>query len=753
MIDMGVTEPMKYYSNIQGGVGILGGYSLDETEVDVIRIIGKFPKTYKNVLNTTFYNMKKLLLLISLLPIIASAQAQEPTDSVESHQLNEVVVQGLTESASSNATTYLPSSKQKNASQNGYDLLYFMGIPQIKINPMDLAVTDNTGGPVSIFINYMPASQEEMFGLYPENVRKVEYLESPIDPRFRGAPRVINIIVQEYAYGGYTKLTASETFVAAFMSDVNLFSKFTYKKMTYDIFAGATYADGHHAYTNTESTFTLKDDDGGDYTITRGEYADNAHGKGVNYPITLRATYNTEKIQIRNTIGFSHSGFPLFFQSGKLTFSPGLAESYTYQRNNPNRSNKANYEGIFFFVLPNNFSINATPTFKYSHNDNYLNYFSSRGESIIRDARENAYNFDISAYINKHIGNKHVLMLGVRASDYINRLNYSGNVDYSDRYYICSIGGEAAYQLQTQKVRLYTSLGIAHEETSINKIKHTETYPFAHLQFQYSPNSRSAFYLTSKYVNNTPEINAKSSDVLQENEFLYITGNPNLKNYSELTLTLGYTWFQSNNFDLNAYAKYHEMFDRAIRIYEPFDGANALLRKDVNNGNFIDGRIGVSASLKLLDNSLQFYLSPQMSFYRSTGIYDKSYNPFQVYVHGTYYLNNFYFQAIYRSPDNSMFDYAPATKKSRNYYALIVGWGNSNWNLRLSTYNVFNKKWANGDMWITSPLYTEHRETFGDAFHAKINVSVTYTFEYGKKLQKGDEVGAQSGANSAIIKN
>ena len=43
MIDMGVTEPIKYYSNIQGGVGILGGYSLDETEIDVIQIIGRFP--------------------------------------------------------------------------------------------------------------------------------------------------------------------------------------------------------------------------------------------------------------------------------------------------------------------------------------------------------------------------------------------------------------------------------------------------------------------------------------------------------------------------------------------------------------------------------------------------------------------------------------------------------------------------------------------------------------------------------------
>ena len=102
--------------------------------------------------------MKKLIVIIITFPMIASAHIQEPTDTIASQTLNEVVVEGLTASTSAKATTYLPSSKQKNASQNGFDLLYFMGIPQISINPMDLSVTDNTGGAVSLFINYMPAS-------------------------------------------------------------------------------------------------------------------------------------------------------------------------------------------------------------------------------------------------------------------------------------------------------------------------------------------------------------------------------------------------------------------------------------------------------------------------------------------------------------------------------------------------------------------------------------------------------------------
>ncbi|MCH5318356.1 MAG: DUF4249 domain-containing protein [Paramuribaculum sp.] len=44
MIDLGFTEPLKSFSNINGGVGIFASYSLDETDIDVIGILGPFTK-------------------------------------------------------------------------------------------------------------------------------------------------------------------------------------------------------------------------------------------------------------------------------------------------------------------------------------------------------------------------------------------------------------------------------------------------------------------------------------------------------------------------------------------------------------------------------------------------------------------------------------------------------------------------------------------------------------------------------------
>ena len=123
------------------------------------------------------------------------AQTETP-DSIKTQNLDEIVVEAQMQRTSPTSTTFIPTVKQKNASQNAVDLLRQMAIPQIKISSVNEVVTDNAGGEVAIFINFLEASKEEMEGLRTPDVKKVEYLEFPTDPRFRGAQRVINIIVK-----------------------------------------------------------------------------------------------------------------------------------------------------------------------------------------------------------------------------------------------------------------------------------------------------------------------------------------------------------------------------------------------------------------------------------------------------------------------------------------------------------------------------------------------------------------------------
>lgn len=321
----------------------------------------------------------RIITSISCATIAIAAMAQtETTDSIKTQELKEVVVEAQMQSTSPTSTTYIPTGKQKNASQNAIDLLRQMAIPQIKINPVSEAVTNNAGGEVAIFINYLEASKEEMEGLRTPEVKKVEYLEFPTDPRFCGAQRVINIIVQEYVYGGYTKLTTNENFLVGFSSRNNIFSKFSYKKMTYDLYVGANNWNNHHIGNNVKGVYSLKDADGKDYQQIRTETLDGSHYKQNQYPITFRATYASEKIQIRNTVGFTHLGIPVYDQRGNLSYQPGSEQNYTFNRSNPNRNNSLAYQGSFFFSLPNQFSIDISPRFNYKHSNDYLTYSTSK---------------------------------------------------------------------------------------------------------------------------------------------------------------------------------------------------------------------------------------------------------------------------------------------------------------------------------------------------------------------------------------
>lgn len=681
-----------------------------------------------------------------------SVYAQELVDTLKTRELSEVVVKAQMQRTSPTSTTYTPTSKQKNASQNAIDLLRQIAMPQIQINPISEAVTDNAGGEVAIFINFLEASKEEMEGLRTPDVKKVEYLEFPTDPRFRGAQRVINIIVQEYAYGGYTKLTTNENFLVGFSSRNNIFSKFSYKRMTYDLYAGANNWNNHHIGNNVKGIYSLKDTDGKDYQLIRTETLDDSHYKQNQYPVTFRATYASEKIQIRNTVGFTHLDIPVYGQRGNLTYQPGSEQNYTFNRSNPNRNNSLAYQGSFFFLLPKQFSIDISPRFNYTHSNDNLSYSTSNSPEIVRNARENAYNYRVDAYLQKRIGQKHTAMLGVNGGDNINRLRYSGTNSYYDRFHNAFAAGMLCYNLQAQKVSLYADAGFCWEQSDINGIKNNDKYPFLHINFRYSPNSKNALTAYFQFASSSPGINQKASDVLQDNEYMFVTGNPMLDNSRHITLNLSYTWMPSNVFGLSAFNNFFEMIDRQIITYKPHFDGSTLLHTYINDGNYIQNEMGLAANYKLFDGKLQLYVSPKQTFFKSTGVYNKSYNLFTITAQATYYLNSFYFEAYYQTPCKQMFSSSPQIYKNRNFHSLTVGWANSDWNIRVMAANVFNKSWSSAEIVTESPLYREYKENIGTSSHPRINVAVTYTFGYGKKVQRGNEVGEQSGASSAIMK-
>ena len=77
--------------------------------------------------------------------------------------------------------------------------------------------------------------------------------------------------------------------------------------------------------------------------------------------------------------------------------------------------------------------------------------------------------------------------------------------------------------------------------------------------------------------------------------------------------------------------------------------------------------------------------------------------------------------------------------EDRDFYQMLAGWSRSGWNIRVSAMNMFRNDWLCSTSKLMTPLYSETQ-------------FVTYTFGYGKKVNRGNEVGEQYGAASAIMK-
>ena len=698
--------------------------------------------------------MKIITSIILLAMAIIPVYAQEQADTLKTQELKEVVVEAQMQRTSATSSTFIPNKKQKSSAQNAVDLLQQLAIPQITINLVDNAVTTLSGQNVAIYINYLPASSQEIEGLLTADVRRVEYLDFPTDPRFNGSEHVVNFIMQRYEYGGYTKLTLNENFLVGLSNRASVYSKFSYKSMVYDLYAGTSNHDNKHVGTSYIGKYTLDDQNGVAQEITRSEIFDKARFKYNQYPVTFRAVYDSDKIQISNTIGFTFDQSHIAETKGKLSFTPGVYADYSYTRNEPYTTRLVSWQGGYYFILPRNYQLNINPSANYSHtNYNYTYSSTLSGDDVIENiSRENAWQIRGSTSLYKILSQKQNIYL--RAGGGINRndVAYLGSNPYDNRFSDSYAGATIGYNFSNRPWNVNADVALQWERNKSNSTTVSDVYPVINVSAAYSPSNhhslRAFFHLGANY----PGASEKTPNILQINELMYQTGNPDLKLSRQVNFNLQYNWMPRNSFSASFYAQYFGENNLYVPIYTPYQNGRALLKSFITDGKYYRTSLGMSFNYKLLNNKIQLAAQPSITFYKLTGYYDISKNPFAVNASATYYLNNFYFQASYQTPMRTIQGNRAAYYKDRDFYQLLAGWSKSGWNIRLTAINLFRSDWLGATQIINAPLYSETKLQGGNYYHRRLNLSVTYTFNYGKKVQQGNEVGEQSGAASAILK-
>ncbi len=694
--------------------------------------------------------MKKYIAIpvVSLFPIIMSAQNAE-TDSIRTENLNEVVVEARMQTTSATVSTYIPTSRQKNASQTGTDLIDQMGIPQLKVT-LGSNIETNSGKPVAVYIDFIPASENDLKAMRMSDVRKVEYYEYPSDPRLQGNPYVVNYIMAKYEYGGYVK-GFDHTNLLSYSEQLLGNVRLQYRKMTYDLMGYGWGMTNDHYGSELTETYRLPQTDGTVKVFDRYSNTTSSKERRQQYFAAFKATYNSDKIQAATQINSSINRKPHSDRNGEVVYSPADYPSTVYTSALNNTSKFLSYNGYYFFALPKGNSIAFTPSYTYSHTEQNSSYTENGYAPILNGATDNTNQFKSDLKFNHDFGRYGNLLGFVRGAYEYNRTRYRGTANSLDKAKSSRFGVGANYNITVGNFYGTTGFGWDWDRLQFGDMTDRPSSPWFDLSLQYGFREKHSVSTTFHYSSWQPSASYKSENIIQSTPLMSYTGNPNLVPSKSYDIDLRYTWLPNNDYSFSAFAWAWIVGNRYAYDYEATStGVLRTIKQPM--GSFAQGKYGISGTLRFFDRKLM--LTGQVGQVLNHNGYPYSVNHSYIdwYARVRYYIGNWNFTATYISDNgsadgcmNGIWNYG------KSDWYLTVGWSDSDWNIRADIINFSRWNWRSDRQKMRSKYYDTTEVMLNGQSHALIQLSATYTFGFGKKVSSDNEPGVSGAASSGIL--
>lgn len=665
-------------------------------------------------------------------------------------ELSVVTVEGDNAQLYADRSTYIPTQRQKNAAQTGTDLLAHMAIPQIDAISSG-SIKTNTGKPIKIFIDYVPATEKDLQAMRTGDVKRVEFYEYPTDPRLQGNQYVVNFIMQQYEYGGYVKAFGHANLLS-FSEQLVGNTKLQYKKMTYDIMGYGFNMNNSHYGSEMRETFRLPQNNGDEIKINRTSKTTDSKTENQQYFAAFRATYNSEKVQAVSEIDGSINTTPHSDRNGVVTYDQESLEESSHTSTLRKDVKFLSYNGYYFFSLPENNTITFTPSYIFSHSENNSMYTERGFPEIFNRAKDNSSQFNAKLKYSHDFGKYGNILAYINAVHEYNRTSYSGSASSLDRIKSSRMGLGVAYSLSIGNI--YGQVGIGYDWDRLQFGTNIEkpARPTFDVSLQYAINKKHSFSIDFDYGTKQPLPSFKSENVITSSPFLKYTGNPCLTPLKSYEFSADYTWIPNNNLNFSAFTSGWIVGNRYAFKYEATP--EGILRTIVQPaGSYAQGRYGLKGTVRMLDRKLVFTAMVDQILNHNGNPYNINHSDIYGYAQARYYLGNWNFALTYisaaGSPDGSV---NGIWNKNKSDWYVAIGWSKSNWNIKANIINFTRWNWRSSLQQMSSESYDTREQFYNGSSHALIQISATYIFGFGKKVKEEREPSVKSSSPSGILK-
>lgn len=705
-----------------------------------------------------------LLTFLASLSVLSSPALCVPPDSTVTTQsdstsvknLDEIVVEGRTQRVISHGVEYLPAKKLKKNAVDALSLLRMMQIAQLDITPGSTDIKTAAGKEVRTFIDYAPATEQDLKGLRPEDVLRVEVLDYPDDPRFESAQHVVNFIIQHYKWGGYTKLSAYGQELSTDFGGATAYSKFAYKKWTFDAVADGDFTHNDRQPTASNEIFRNVPYDNVSYPeIRRNTNSGNDYLLRKNSQWTsLRAVHRTDHTYIMHRLSFGRSATPYERNISAVNFSDALSQSAQAVSEESDQSLYPSLSGYYRLDMPKGNFITVSWGYTYGNTHHNSAYRLDGHRAIINDNTEKIHSPVANIQYSKKFSHDNTFRTSLMTYNTFYDTHYSGSYDGRQKL-LSSENMLFLEYMQNWKsgLSLYSRGGVSFVEGRLNGVSTLRQWnPRLGLQLQYNINDKHSASIEGWWGNSHPEASTANGALVQSNELLWLQGNPDLRNTIFASTMAQYTYIPNNRISLTTSLEYEGNPDKQAYEFYTLPGINGFVRRSINSGSSNIWSARLSASLKMPGNSLSFKVSGMARRIVMTGCDAQRVNDFTSSLEGLYVRDRWSLMLFYRTPQKYLNAWSNGYLQRAQYtYGLYASCAAGNFKFDISFRNWFRRNGRTTSV-FDSEHYAVSSETYNPSSSRMIGLTATYTISYGKKINTGNELQQSSGIDSAILK-
>ncbi len=651
--------------------------------------------------------------------------------NVNSKQLSEVTVTADRMTRIDNHLLIIPDKTTVKHSFSTYELLNNLMLPGFDVNSNSGVVT-LFGKDVTIYVDGVPPDYNMVRNLRAKDVERIEYHDVPTG-RYSNDYAAINFIMRKYKFGGYANFDAQQC-IGLLNGTYNGYAQFVRGNTQYHVTGGYSMWDMARDVVNSSEKYKFPDN-----PVDRTNKNQGGNTKQNTEYGQIRINNSNEKRQLSFLASVIHNNSDKNRHRLQIYSSPYDIEEKTYSLDKK-RYVAPSLCGYAYFNLPKQQWTQVYAQANYSRQKRTSLY--SAGDNSLPNNSEEDYLFAIiSAGYGKTFRHNNSLYATVQEYFTTSSINYGGSYSGKQKLWNSVVWAGGQYRHQIKRVALNANVGFTITKTHVHGGDNsTDVNPNMSVEAVYRPTSKQQLRANMMIGLSTVGM-AYLNDAEVQTDFLNARrGNPNLNsNIHRYGYTLNYS-LQFGRFSAATNLNYG-WDDNAVFNYYMF-GTDKLIQTFENGTRYY-----FNGDLSLTWNACKTFrlnANGKYNFTESKSFMKRRLDNFGGSLNAMLFLGEFMINTAFHLPQETMSGWA--ITKSPFKYSIDVNWNHKNWSVKAWMTNPFNHIVEKVTMNVPQlSQYTETRKA------RNAMVKVTYTFDFGKKVQRSGVDRVNTSTSSAVL--